>query len=135
MIRRPPRSTRTDTLFPYTTLFRSGQAVGSGQVDQRQRAAVGEARVPCLALDGDPGIIGDLLPRASQRVEQARLAGIGIADERDRGNGRRHAAGSTSIAAACRARMITFMRPPVSASGSREKMLQRWCGGTLPPSI
>src|SRR3546814_4562775 len=28
MIRRPPRSTRTDTLFPYTTLFRSG-VVGS----------------------------------------------------------------------------------------------------------
>src|SRR3546814_7349112 len=27
MIRRPPRSTRTDTLFPYTTLFRSGQQV------------------------------------------------------------------------------------------------------------
>src|SRR3546814_18885683 len=26
MIRRPPRSTRTDTLFPYTTLFRSVQA-------------------------------------------------------------------------------------------------------------
>src|SRR3546814_6501877 len=26
MIRRPPRSTRTDTLFPYTTLFRSGWA-------------------------------------------------------------------------------------------------------------
>src|SRR3546814_11262672 len=26
MIRRPPRSTRTDTLFPYTTLFRSCQA-------------------------------------------------------------------------------------------------------------
>src|SRR3546814_1021604 len=25
MIRRPPRSTRTDTLFPYTTLFRSGE--------------------------------------------------------------------------------------------------------------
>src|SRR3546814_6147538 len=31
MIRRPPRSTRTDTLFPYTTLFRSSQAdVGNG---------------------------------------------------------------------------------------------------------
>src|SRR3546814_8305590 len=32
MIRRPPRSTRTDTLFPYTTLFRStarGSVVGS----------------------------------------------------------------------------------------------------------
>src|SRR3546814_2522068 len=26
MIRRPPRSTRTDTLFPYTTLFRSGES-------------------------------------------------------------------------------------------------------------
>src|SRR3546814_15943116 len=33
MIRRPPRSTRTDTLFPYTTLFRSGGFVGSGQAD------------------------------------------------------------------------------------------------------
>src|SRR3546814_7801503 len=29
MIRRPPRSTRTDTLFPYTTLFRSLEAQGS----------------------------------------------------------------------------------------------------------
>src|SRR3546814_3304624 len=29
MIRRPPRSTRTDTLFPYTTLFRSGPYHGS----------------------------------------------------------------------------------------------------------
>src|SRR3546814_5631159 len=28
MIRRPPRSTRTDTLFPYTTLFRSRRLVG-----------------------------------------------------------------------------------------------------------
>src|SRR3546814_17665091 len=28
MIRLPPRSTRTDTLFPYTTLFRSDDAVG-----------------------------------------------------------------------------------------------------------
>src|SRR3546814_9270786 len=27
MIRRPPRSTRTDTLFPYTTLFRSSKSV------------------------------------------------------------------------------------------------------------
>src|SRR3546814_8683540 len=29
MLRRPPRSTRTDTLFPYTTLFRSGLAHGA----------------------------------------------------------------------------------------------------------
>src|SRR3546814_6866661 len=30
MIRRPPRSTRTDTLFPYTTLFRSDALCGMG---------------------------------------------------------------------------------------------------------
>src|SRR3546814_20784448 len=30
MIRRPPSSTRTDTLFPYTTLFRSAAAGGEG---------------------------------------------------------------------------------------------------------
>src|SRR3546814_12613716 len=36
MIRRPPRSTRTDTLFPYTTLFRS--SLGSAR-----REVVGEA--------------------------------------------------------------------------------------------
>src|SRR3546814_16973323 len=29
MIRRQPRSTRTDTLFPYTTLFRSGLVIGA----------------------------------------------------------------------------------------------------------
>src|SRR3546814_15572254 len=33
MIRRPPRSTRTDTLFPYTTLFRSYQHAACGRVD------------------------------------------------------------------------------------------------------
>src|SRR3546814_20539608 len=33
MIRRPPRSTRTDTLFPYTTLFRS-QFIGIGGADR-----------------------------------------------------------------------------------------------------
>src|SRR3546814_5537198 len=32
MIRRPPRSTRTDTLFPYTTLFRSSATENAGGV-------------------------------------------------------------------------------------------------------
>src|SRR3546814_19635088 len=31
MIRRPPRSTRTDTLFPYTTLFRSVKSMRAGK--------------------------------------------------------------------------------------------------------
>src|SRR3546814_3405925 len=34
MIRRPPRSTRTDTLFPYTTLFRSGSRPVSRPIGQ-----------------------------------------------------------------------------------------------------
>src|SRR3546814_7435442 len=39
MIRRPPRSTRTDTLFPYTTLFRSPQAASArAGSDCRRRA-------------------------------------------------------------------------------------------------
>src|SRR3546814_2725178 len=36
MIRRPPRSTRTDTLFPYTTLFRSPR-YDSGVLDKADR--------------------------------------------------------------------------------------------------
>src|SRR3546814_13775980 len=41
MIRRPPRSTRTDTLFPYTTLFRSFVLCGSGPTrpELEERAA------------------------------------------------------------------------------------------------
>src|SRR3546814_2087085 len=35
MLRRPPRSTRTDTLFPYTTLFRSGGRNNKGHVTSR----------------------------------------------------------------------------------------------------
>src|SRR3546814_13485343 len=46
MLRRPPRSTRTDTLFPYTTLFRSApyrtprtqQRLPAGPASQRQTA-------------------------------------------------------------------------------------------------
>src|SRR3546814_15274508 len=45
MIRRPPRSTRTDTLFPYTTLFRSGL----GDVGERL-AVVAEQVVHCRPL-------------------------------------------------------------------------------------
>src|SRR3546814_18407914 len=44
MIRRPPRSTRTDTLFPYTTLFRSGGAGEEDQAVPRSRAGVREDR-------------------------------------------------------------------------------------------
>src|SRR3546814_10057437 len=43
MIRRPPRSTRTDTLFPYTTLFRSSAGI----------VAAVQRRTDCSPLLGD----------------------------------------------------------------------------------
>src|SRR3546814_9547647 len=49
MKRRPPRSTRTDTLFPYTTLFRSGR-----RFEQRQLGQVG--RIAEQAVQQGPGI-------------------------------------------------------------------------------
>src|SRR3546814_19359359 len=42
MIRRPPRSTRTDTLFPYTTLFRSHQHDEHPEGDKRATGPVGK---------------------------------------------------------------------------------------------
>src|SRR3546814_12898598 len=44
MIRRPPRSTRTDTLFPYTTLFRSERDAGDADVRHQRLPNVGATR-------------------------------------------------------------------------------------------
>src|SRR3546814_7621660 len=47
MIRRPPRSTRTDTLFPYTTLFRSagrGAQAALGRPGRSAQALAGRGR-------------------------------------------------------------------------------------------
>src|SRR3546814_19156367 len=49
-IRRPPRSTRTDTLFPYTTLVRS--------------------RLPCCAVDGDRLAVDEFGARRQQEDRQ-----------------------------------------------------------------
>src|SRR3546814_3289528 len=59
MIRRPPRSTRTDTLFPYTTLFRS-EGVDDRKVEilepaLQRRAIAQPARQPDAALRQDKG--------------------------------------------------------------------------------
>src|SRR3546814_4957378 len=86
MIRRPPRSTRTDTLFPYTTLFRSRHVASTwcsrrGDVPARKRNGpqaaelwCGEARIPAVHRPGEQAKspaergrqdddIGDRLPR------------------------------------------------------------------------
>src|SRR3546814_8415836 len=53
MIRRPPRSTRTDTLFPYTTLFRSpGRADAEGAGNHQQLVGAGLGTVVFPALPG-----------------------------------------------------------------------------------
>src|SRR3546814_16632534 len=58
MIRRPPRSTRTDTRFTYTTLFRAQQArIGIG-------TAVAEAR----ELQGDELEVAEILGDAGRRL-------------------------------------------------------------------
>src|SRR3546814_3388927 len=53
MIRRPPRSTRTDTLFPYTTLFRSEQQQHHGEErrEEDEPGAVAD-RAQCPAAIG-----------------------------------------------------------------------------------
>src|SRR3546814_2662677 len=70
MIRRPPGSTRTDTLFPYTTLFRSaglGLHLGGDAGDERlEHRIVGE---PLLGdRDIERGIVIELQPLARRRA-------------------------------------------------------------------
>src|SRR3546814_3063321 len=52
MIRRPPRSTRTDTLFPYTTLFRSGCFTYDPGF-----TATASCRSAITYIDGDAGVL------------------------------------------------------------------------------
>src|SRR3546814_5326006 len=54
MIRRPPRSTRTDTLFPYTTLFRSADVVAA-HVDRHFAGQSAGLGAPAEAVDDQPG--------------------------------------------------------------------------------
>src|SRR3546814_10074935 len=62
MIRRPPRSTRTDTLFPYTTLFRSEL----GEVDARPLfdrldEILARRRLAVVALEIEVGAVAETL--------------------------------------------------------------------------
>src|SRR3546814_4471968 len=64
MIRRPPRSTRTDTLFPYTTLFRSLQATVAGGAISLLLAALGGVMVPKLVMPPTMQTLTQLSPMA-----------------------------------------------------------------------
>src|SRR3546814_11132267 len=82
MIRRPPRSTRTDTLFPYTTLFRS-------QVDHACFHAVGGEQLLGLPRQiisiaiGDDGKVGAVAVNANiAEVDRRAIAGGLIQDRK-----------------------------------------------------
>src|SRR3546814_989400 len=73
MIRRPPRSTRTDTLFPYTTLFRSKHIVA---VEEHGRA---DADRPPLDRRHERQATGG--NRAEEAIDVARpVAGAGAGE-------------------------------------------------------
>src|SRR3546814_2801969 len=83
MILRPPRSTRTDTLFPYTTLFRSlraaRDAVGTGDAHRRgiPDHDVLVVRVECIEVAAAAGALADLaegqFAQAADLAQQQRV--------------------------------------------------------------
>src|SRR3546814_15057425 len=69
MIRRPPRSTRTDTLFPYTTLFRS-----SFDIDQQRTQIVAMWTDPAFRQRGLARLVlEDIVARARERGRRVML--------------------------------------------------------------
>src|SRR3546814_13656620 len=69
MIRRPPRSTRTDTLFPYTTLFRSRSAAMTLRLLVLACASL--ALIACNAPGNAPGQPASAQDDQSQAASQA----------------------------------------------------------------
>src|SRR3546814_14054586 len=93
MIRRPPRSTRTDTLFPYTTLFRSrsggGGPEGAGALALRGCSFTGIHKDVGIeidpAADRRTSVARGDAPRARRGAAEAR----GVADRPGRSEERR----------------------------------------------
>src|SRR3546814_13570216 len=82
MIRRPPRSTRTDTLFPYTTLFRSGAAALGDVGDAEPDDVLGRAALDGLAGEAD---LASGTDHAADGAQRRRLAGaVGTQNGGDR---------------------------------------------------
>src|SRR3546814_637241 len=95
MIRRPPRSTRTDTLFPYATLFRSqGGERGAPQEDvDRDAAATGGAGGRLVVAEReqvDAARTGQLLLGLVCRLVAGPGPGIGVLCRHVRAPGRQH---------------------------------------------
>src|SRR3546814_6300382 len=67
MIRRPPRSTRTDTLFPYTTLFRSHREERFVEATEQGHRPFGEAGI----LDHQPFVLDQSQPGVGRGLRGA----------------------------------------------------------------
>src|SRR3546814_5162437 len=74
MIRRPPRSTRTDTLFPYTTLFRSNIEAGARVVEIVVPAIIRRPAITPIAI----AVIGIVIARAVVAHRQAAAIAVAI---------------------------------------------------------
>src|SRR3546814_14925498 len=78
MILRPPRSTRTDTLFPYTTLFRSGtEDHPAGRLHAREELVGAADGAALRVVDDDDGRRAG--QEAAQRRRQGACPGVGAA--------------------------------------------------------
>src|SRR3546814_17873419 len=84
MIRRPPRSTRTYTLFPYTTLFRS-ELGGNGYGAQRNIDPRQSRHARRIEIDG-AGVFGD---RGRPGIAIAQTAGVLLRELESGGMGTR----------------------------------------------
>src|SRR3546814_6933589 len=83
MIRRPPRSTRTDTLFPYTTLFRSRRRLTGEHRFVDRRTTVDHHAVDRHRLAG-----ADAQPVADRDLGKVDLGFLAIVADAPRGLGR-----------------------------------------------
>src|SRR3546814_5452235 len=90
MIRRPPRSTRTDTLFPYTTLFRSAEPGGQGPDPRQHGGGRPHADIsdPRTAADGLQDRDLPRLARQHPRQDRQPRSGRAEAGRDDRRHGR-----------------------------------------------
>src|SRR3546814_4950813 len=88
MIRRPPRSTRTDTLFPYTTLFRSALAVFGCSFYRTRVLHIPKNAGPVILWPFSTIIIEKCFPNAlDTRSEHCNILPIGL--EKVRSNSRK----------------------------------------------
>src|SRR3546814_17051700 len=82
MHRRPPRSTRTDTLFPYTTLFRSVSQAADSLADDTECRASGARPGLAIARDvGDDEIGFHLSQAVGSQTHSRQLPGPEILDD------------------------------------------------------